>query len=69
MDTSNYLTEKDLQEIEERVNAASPGPWISYIEGRDHESDLPPRNCAIEKESILVKPAIEPETRFCREKE
>jgi len=30
------LTEAELAEIEKRVNAASPGPWKSYVEGRDH---------------------------------
>lgn len=27
-----------LRGIESRCNAASPGPWVSYVEGRDHES-------------------------------
>ena len=25
-----------LDEIERRSAAATPGPWISYVEGRDH---------------------------------
>lgn len=32
------LTDFELDEIEARCNSASPGPWQSYIEGRDHES-------------------------------
>ena len=34
----NVLTDKKIAEIRERCEAASPGPWISYIEGRDHTS-------------------------------
>ncbi len=32
------LTDKQITEIRERCSAASPGPWVSYIEGRDHTS-------------------------------
>ena len=32
------MTESELNEIEERCNKATKGPWKSYIEGRDHES-------------------------------
>lgn len=32
------ITKQELQEIIRRCNAASPGPWKSYIEGRDHTS-------------------------------
>ena len=32
------LNDQQLQEIECRVNAATAGPWISFIEGRDHSS-------------------------------
>lgn len=32
------LSEQQLQEIECRVNAATAGPWMSFIEGRDHTS-------------------------------
>ena len=28
----------DLDEIEERAAAATPGPWTSFVEGRDHAS-------------------------------
>ena len=35
---SNCLSEPDLREIEIRANAASPGPWKSFVEGRDHTS-------------------------------
>jgi len=30
------MDEDDLRQIEARVDAASPGPWTSWIEGRDH---------------------------------
>lgn len=30
------LSDAELADIETRVQAASPGPWRSWIEGRDH---------------------------------
>ncbi|MEN9620768.1 MAG: hypothetical protein RL499_961 [Actinomycetota bacterium] len=30
------MTDDDLGEIEERLNAASKGPWQPFVEGRDH---------------------------------
>lgn len=35
---SIVLTEEYLAGIERRIAAASPGPWRSYVEGRDHDS-------------------------------
>jgi hypothetical protein len=32
------LSDTDLLDIEEKCNAARPGPWRSYVEGRDHIS-------------------------------
>ena len=32
------LTDDDLTAIKARVEAATPGPWTSFIEGRDHTS-------------------------------
>ncbi|MHC0440949.1 hypothetical protein [Flavobacterium sp. 3-210] len=32
------MTDQDLKEIEDRCNAATKGPWTSFIEGRNHES-------------------------------
>jgi hypothetical protein len=32
------LTKQELLEILERCNSATPGPWISFVEGRDHTS-------------------------------
>lgn len=32
------VSEEELQEIERRCQAATPGPWHSFIEGRDHTS-------------------------------
>jgi hypothetical protein len=32
------MTEIEITEIEKRCNKATRGPWISMIEGRDHES-------------------------------
>ena len=36
--TQNALTESYLREVELRAGAATPGPWTSMIEGRDHTS-------------------------------
>lgn len=27
-----------LAEMKSRLDKATPGPWVSYVEGRDHES-------------------------------
>jgi hypothetical protein len=32
------MTDQELKEIEDRCNAATGGPWTSFIEGRTHES-------------------------------
>ena len=32
------MTDEMLDEIERRCTAATPGPWESFIEGRDHMS-------------------------------
>ncbi|RQT01756.1 hypothetical protein [Burkholderia contaminans] len=32
------MNAETLNEIEARCKAATPGPWVSYVEGRDHES-------------------------------
>jgi hypothetical protein len=32
------LSDEELAAIQERCNAATPGPWKAYIEDRDHES-------------------------------
>ena len=32
------LSEEYLTLVRKRCDAATPGPWISYIEGRDHTS-------------------------------
>lgn len=34
------LSERDLDTMERRCRAASPGPWISYVVGRDFEAGL-----------------------------
>ncbi|TFW33738.1 hypothetical protein E4O92_05805 [Massilia horti] len=34
----NEISEKRLLEIESRANRATPAPWKSYVEGRDHTS-------------------------------
>lgn len=33
-----FLKEHELKEMEDRIAAASPGPWTSMVEGRDHTS-------------------------------
>lgn len=35
---SENLTDAELEQIQSRCDAATPGPWISYVEGRDHTS-------------------------------
>lgn len=35
---SEFLTEDKLTSIEKSVAATQPGPWKSYVEGRDHTS-------------------------------
>lgn len=32
----NEMTDEELDEIERRCAAARPGPWTSFVEGRDH---------------------------------
>jgi hypothetical protein len=32
------MTKVELEEIRRRCDAATPGPWISFVEGRDHTS-------------------------------
>jgi hypothetical protein len=32
------MTTEQLQIIKDRCNAASIAPWVSFLEGRDHES-------------------------------
>jgi hypothetical protein len=34
----SFLSEDELQAIENRVAAARPRPWKSFVEGRDHSS-------------------------------
>lgn len=35
---SEMLSDEELNSIAARVAAATPGPWRSFIEGRDHQS-------------------------------
>ena len=35
---SELLSDEELKSIAARVAAATPGPWRSFIEGRDHQS-------------------------------
>lgn len=32
------MTDQELEEIRLRCDAATSGPWVSYVEGRDHSS-------------------------------
>lgn len=32
------ISSQELAEIAARAEAARPGPWISWVEGRDHQS-------------------------------
>lgn len=36
--TLDELSEAEIEEIERRAEQASPAPWESFIEGRDHWS-------------------------------
>lgn len=36
--SNNKLTDEELDQIRQRCDKASRGPWKSYIEGRDHLS-------------------------------
>jgi hypothetical protein len=40
VDTNTFegMTDEELDRMEARLRAAAPGPWISFVEGRDHES-------------------------------
>jgi hypothetical protein len=38
MKTKNELSDEALKAIRDRCEAATAGPWKSYIEGRDHQS-------------------------------
>ncbi len=33
-----FLSDRDIDAIEHRCANASPGPWMSFVEGRDHTS-------------------------------
>lgn len=33
-----YISVQELNEIRQRCNSATAGPWRSYVEGRDHTS-------------------------------
>jgi hypothetical protein len=33
-----HISHDELLRIEQLCNAATPGPWVSFIEGRDHQS-------------------------------
>ncbi|MBG6205882.1 hypothetical protein IWQ49_000529 [Labrenzia sp. EL_126] len=35
-DDEDAMTEEELASIRQRCEKATSGPWISYIEGRDH---------------------------------
>jgi hypothetical protein len=40
MDTNPFdgMADEAIETMEARLRDATPGPWISYVEGRDHES-------------------------------
>jgi hypothetical protein len=40
VDTNTFetMTDEELDRIEARLRDAAPGPWISFVEGRDHDS-------------------------------
>jgi hypothetical protein len=40
VDTNTFdgMADEELDRIETRLREAAPGPWISFVEGRDHDS-------------------------------
>jgi len=40
MDTNTFdgMTDEELDRIEARLREATPAPWLSFVEGRDHDS-------------------------------
>ncbi|MDH3601646.1 MAG: ead/Ea22-like family protein [Candidatus Tectomicrobia bacterium] len=38
MKSQNSLPDEELQRMRKQCVAATPGPWKSYVEGRDHTS-------------------------------
>jgi hypothetical protein len=40
MDTNPFdgMADEEIESMEARLRDATPGPWISYVERRDHES-------------------------------
>jgi len=34
--SQEFISDQKLKDIQERCEATTPGPWKSYIEGRDH---------------------------------
>lgn len=36
--TFDHISDQELDSIEARVRMAAPGPWSSFVEGRDHTS-------------------------------
>ena len=45
MNSRDELSADELQEMEDRSNAAAPGPWSSLVVGRDLEAGL---NCIVQ---------------------
>ena len=37
-DRQSILNQEELEAIRQRCADAAPGPWISFVEGRDHSS-------------------------------
>lgn len=40
LQSHDELTDEELDRIECRVDAAAPGPWFSYVVGRNSDSDV-----------------------------
>lgn len=39
MQSFGELASEELEEIASRIDAASPGPWLSYVTGRESDAD------------------------------
>lgn len=64
---SGMLSDEELNSIAARVSAATPGPWRSFIEGRDHRSGsnfIMTGDAGSRGEDIELTGATEPDQDF-----
>jgi len=63
---SQPLSDEYLNEVRKRCDAATTGPWLSYIEGRDHTSgdDVIKRGANGAKEDLYLTGATKEDQDF-----